>query len=230
MTADDEFVPTREGYDRWSEIYDDEANPLVMIEEPEVARALGDVNGLALLDVGCGTGRHAVRFANAGAVVTGVDFSTGMLEKARIKPGAAAVRFVLQDASGALPFESKSFDRVISCLVVDHVRDLVTFFGGLRRVCRDDGFIVVSVMHPAMMLKGVQARFHDPRTGARVFPQSVENQISDYVMAALNTGLRIQHLSEHSVTPDLVTRAPRAEKYLGWPMLFMMTLVAPQRG
>ena len=224
MKSDDELVPTREGYDRWAEIYDEEANPLVLIEEPEVTRALGDVAGLAILDVGCGTGRHAVRLANTGARVTGVDISTGMLDKARAKPGAEAVRFIHQDASGALPFEAASFDRVISCLVIDHVRDLAAFFGELHRVCRDDGFIVVSVMHPAMMLKGVQARFHDPRTGARVFPESVANQISYYVMGALAASLRIARLSEHSVGEDLVARAPRAEKYLGWPMLFMMVL------
>lgn len=224
MIADDELVPTRDGYDRWAEIYDDEANPLVLIEEPELARVLGDVTGLEILDVGCGTGRHAVRLANAGAKVTGVDFSSGMLDKARAKPGAAAVRFIHQDASGVLPFDPRSFDRVISCLVIDHVADLKAFFGELRRVCRADGFIVVSVMHPAMMLKGVQARFHDPRTGARVFPRSVANQISDYVMGALVADLRITHLSEHPVGEDLVARAPRAEKYLGWPMLFMMTL------
>ncbi|MBX7184622.1 MAG: class I SAM-dependent methyltransferase [Vicinamibacteria bacterium] len=223
MTVEDELLPTKDGYDRWAEIYDEEVNPLVMIEEPEVAAALGDVNGLAILDVGCGTGRHAVRLASAGARVTGLDFSSGMLEKARAKPGADRVHFVHQDASGILPFEDRSFDRVISCLVVDHVRDLAAFFGELHRVCRDDGFIVVSVMHPAMMLKGVQARFHDPRTGARVFPQSVPNQISDYVMGALEAGLRIRHLSEHAVGGDLVARAPRAEKYLGWPMLFLMT-------
>lgn len=223
MPVQDELLPTKDGYDRWAEIYDEEVNPLVMIEEPEVAAALGDVSGLAILDVGCGTGRHAVRLASAGARVTGLDFSNGMLEKARAKAGADRVRFVHQDASGVLPFEARSFDRVISCLVVDHVRDLAAFFGELRRVCRDDGLVVISVMHPAMMLKGVQARFNDPRTGARVLPQSVPNQISDYVMGALEAGLRIRRLSEHSAGEDLVARAPRAEKYLGWPMLFLMT-------
>ena len=224
MNAADERLSTQEGYDRWAEIYDDEANPLVLVEEPEVTRALGDVAGLAVLDVGCGTGRHAVRLANAGAKVTGVDFSSGMLEKARAKPGSGAVRFIHQDASGTLPFEARSFDRVISCLVVDHVVDLAAFFAELRRVCRDDGFIVVSVMHPAMMLKGVQARFHDPRTGARVFPQSVPNQISDYVMGALAASLRITHLSEHAVEERHAAQSSRAEKYLGWPMLFLMVL------
>ena len=225
MTPDPRVVPTHEGYDRWAEIYDDEANPLVIIEGPEVSRSLGDVRGLKVLDVGCGTGRHAIELAKAGAAVTGVDFSRGMLDKARSKSGALEVRFIHQDASGPLPFEPQSFDRVLSCLVVDHVQDLTTFFGELHRVCRADGFIVVSVMHPAMMLKGVQARFRDPRTGEEIRPESVANQISDYVMGALGAGLRIVELSEHAVGQDLVARAPRAEKYLGWPMLFLMKLL-----
>ena len=81
-------------------------------------------------------------------------------------------------------------------------------------------------MHPAMMLKGVQARFQDPRTGARVFPKSVENQVSDYVLGALTAGLRIQHLSEHAMTAEIAARNPRAEKYVGWPMLVSMRLIA----
>jgi SAM-dependent methyltransferase len=36
-----------------------------------------------ILDVGCGTGRHAVELARRGYQVTGVDFSAGMLAKAR---------------------------------------------------------------------------------------------------------------------------------------------------
>lgn len=225
MSDDERVVSTREGYDRWAEVYDDEANPLVIIEGPEVARALGEVRDLDILDVGCGTGRHAVELAKAGARVTGIDFSSGMLEKAKAKPGGEAVRFIHQDAAGPLPFEKGSFDRVISCLVVDHVEDLAAFFSELRRVCRDDGFIVISVMHPAMMLKGVQARFTDPKSGQEVRPQSVANRISDYVMGAISAGLRITELSEHDAGDELVARAPRAQKYLGWPMLFLMKLV-----
>jgi len=47
-------------------------------------------------DIGCGTGRHAIRLAAAaGAKVTALDFSEGMLERARAKPGADAVKVIL---------------------------------------------------------------------------------------------------------------------------------------
>lgn len=217
-------VSTQEGYDLWSEFYDSDGNPLVLLEEPRVAELLGDVRGLKVLDVGCGTGRHTVRLAQAGAQVTGMDFSAGMLAKARSKPGAELASFVEHDLAQRFGFEDRSFDRVICCLVLDHIHELRAFFGELGRVCRADGFIVCSVMHPAMMLKGVQARFHDPNTGAEVRPASAPNQISDYVMGILQAGLRIEHLSEHAVDADLAAQAPRAEKYNGWPMLLMMKL------
>jgi ubiquinone/menaquinone biosynthesis C-methylase UbiE len=217
-------LPAKDGYDRWSEVYDEDGNPLVFLEESHVARILGNVTGLSILDVGCGTGRHAVRLAQSGAKVTGIDFSSGMLARAKSKPGAEAVTFVEHDIAQPLPFETGSFDRVLSCLVLDHVVDLRAFFAELRRVCRTDGFVVVSVMHPAMILKGIQARFTDPATGDEVRPESSPYQISDYVMGALRGGLRLVEVSEHLVDEALVSQTERARKHLGWPLLLLMRL------
>jgi ubiquinone/menaquinone biosynthesis C-methylase UbiE len=217
-------LSVQEGYDRWSELYDGDGNPLCLLEEPHVDRLLGDVRGLAIADIGCGTGRHALRLAAHGARVTAVDFSGGMLAKARAKPGAEEVTWVEHDLTSELPLAAATFDRVLCALVVDHIRDLRGFFAELRRITRPGGRIVVSVMHPAMMLKGTQARFHDPATGQEVRPESVAHQVSDYVMGAVRAGLVLDEMSEHFVDTDLVTRASRAEKYLGWPMLLLFRL------
>src|SRR3954469_9134228 len=83
-----EVLPTRDGYDRWAATYDTDGNPLIALEEPHVDALLGDVRGLCVLDVGCGTGRHALRLARAGAAVTAIDFSEAMLAQARAKVGA----------------------------------------------------------------------------------------------------------------------------------------------
>jgi malonyl-CoA O-methyltransferase len=221
-------LPTRDGYDRWAEVYDGEGNPLVALEEPLLAELLGDVRGMAVADVGCGTGRHALRLAAAGARVSAVDFSDEMLRRARAKPGADAVDFRAHDLTVALPFAAQSFDRVVCGLVLDHIPNLTALFGEMQRVCRPAGFVVVSTMHPALMLRGVQARFTDPTTGRETRPASYPHQLSDYVMAAVRGGLLIEHMSEHAVDEWLAMRVERARKFVGWPLLVLMRL-APGR-
>lgn len=216
----------REGYDRWALIYDREANPLIGLEEPVVREALGDVASLRILDLGCGTGRHSVWLAKAGAAVTGIDFSEGMLEEARRKPGAQSVRFLAHDLYQPLPFESGSFDRVVSGLVLEHLQEIGPFFGEARRVLRPGGRAVVSAMHPAMFLKGVQARFTDPETGEKVQPGSVAHTIGDFVMAALRAGFALGGVEERAPDAAFASRYPRAEKYVGWPMLVVLSLGA----
>ncbi|MEY2560826.1 MAG: hypothetical protein QOG51_1241 [Verrucomicrobiota bacterium] len=227
-SAFSEIVPTSIGYDQWAAIYDRDANPLPALEEPLVAELLGDVRGLEILDVGCGTGRHSVRMTAAAARVTAVDFSSKMLAQAREKAGAGDVRFQAHDLSQPLPFADKRFDRVLCALVVDHIEDLDKLFSEMHRVCRPGGNVVVSGMHPAMLLRGVQARFHLPETDRKILVASYPHQMSDYVMAAVRAGFAFDHFSEHVVDENLAGRLERARKYLGWPMLFVMRLL-PQR-
>jgi malonyl-CoA O-methyltransferase len=153
-----------------------------------------------------------------------VDFSDAMVARAAGKRGWSQVRFLTHDLTRRLPLADASFDRVLSCLVLEHIEDVRSFFTECRRICRPRGFVLISAMHPAMMLRGIQARFVDPATGVEVRPRSHVATISDYVMAALGAGLAIDHLSEHAVGDDLAARSPRAAKYLGWPMLLLMRL------
>jgi malonyl-CoA O-methyltransferase len=217
-------LPTKDGYDLWSSTYDTDGNPLILLETPEVDGAIGPVTGRSVLDLGCGTGRHALRLAALGARVTACDFSPGMLAQAQSKLGAEQVEWVVQDLAARLPFEDGQFHVVLSALVLDHVRDVDVFFREAARVCRRGGRMVLTVMHPALMLRGVQARFTDPTTGGRVHPESVPNQISDYVMGAMRAGLRFARLSEHALTEEHAKVNERAAKHVGWPMLLVMVL------
>jgi malonyl-CoA O-methyltransferase len=217
-----EIVPTRAGYDRWAEFYDGEDNPLVLLEERHIGPLIGEIAGLTVADIGCGTGRHALRWAAAGARVTAVDFSEAMLQRARAKPGAEAITFVHHDLAEPFPLENAAFDRVFCCLVLDHIAELGKFFRELRRLCRPSGCVIISVMHPAMSLRGVQARFIEPKSGRRISPASHAHQMSDYLMAAVGAGLTLEHVSEHLGDATLTACSPRAGKYLGWPMLLLM--------
>ena len=219
-----DHLSTREGYDRWSSIYDSDGNPLVALEEPLVDQLLGNVAGLSVIDLGCGTGRHALRVANAGARVHGVDFSEQMLARARQKAEISNVVLHSHDLAEPLPFPDHSFDRVVCGLVLDHIAELDQLFCSMKRLCKPNGYAVISVMHPAMMLRGVQARFWDPHSGRQVRPASQCHQISDYVLAAAGAGFRFDHLSEHAVDQSLADKLPRGQRYVGWPILFLMRL------
>ena len=62
----------------------------------DLLELLGPVAGLRVLDLGCGTGRHAAALADKGAHVVGIDADEGMLAKARTDH--PNVRFVHLDA------------------------------------------------------------------------------------------------------------------------------------
>lgn len=222
--ADNPLATVQAGYDRWAQVYDHDANPLPALEQPFVQQAVGDPAGLDVLDLGCGTGRHALWLAAAGAKVTAVDFSQGMLDEAKNKPGADAIEFMQHDLHESLPLADGSFDLLVSGLVLEHLHDLPAFFAEAKRVLRPSGRAVVSAMHPAMFLRGSQARFTDPDSGEIVMPGSLDHSLSELVMAALRAGFQLEDLTEIAPDGNFAAQFPRAEKYIDWPMLVVMQL------
>jgi SAM-dependent methyltransferase len=69
-----------------------------------------------VLDVGCGTGEHALMAASLGFQATGVDLAANALAAARQKARerGLAARFIQQDARN-LPELGESFDTVLDC-------------------------------------------------------------------------------------------------------------------
>jgi malonyl-CoA O-methyltransferase len=220
----DKLSAVRQGYDRWAAVYEHDSNPLLALEEPIVRTAFGNVRGLTVLDLGCGTGRHALWLAAAGANVTALDFSTGMLDQARCKPLAETVRFVEHDLHEPLPFADGNFDVVVSGLVLEHLRDLPPFFAETCRVLKPNGRAILSGMHPAMFLRGSQARFTDASSGELVHVGSVPHSIGEFVMAAVRAGFAISEIAELAPDTAFASSFPRAEKYVGWPMLVVLQL------
>lgn len=210
------------GYDRWSEIYDTELNPLVLLEGPVVRAWVGDPRGLCVADVGCGTGRHSLWLAQCGAAVDAYEASAGMIAKAREKLVNHEVSLREHAFPEPLPAADQTYDVVLLALVADHLADLEGAFRELRRVCRPDGSLIFTVLHPAMNLKGITARFTDPHDGSEVRVAAFEHTIGDYVLAVLGAGWSIERLLEQKADEKLAARTPRAEKYLGWPLLLAM--------
>ena len=223
--TDGEIIPVQAGYDQWSAIYDGEDNPLVALEERFWFEISPSVTGKCVLDIGSGTGRRALEFHKQGARVTAMDFSPGMLEKFHAKPGAGEIKVVMRDIQQPFPFKNGQFDVISACLVLEHIPELLKIFHEIKRVCTPDGCVLISILHPAMYLLGIDARFSDPTTGESIRPQSALHSLGNYVEAANQAGLYFEILREYVVDEKLAEISPRAAKYLGWPLLVLMKLL-----
>ena len=110
--------------------------------------------GARVLDACCGTGDLAIACAREGAVVTGLDFSEPMLERARRK--APELEWVGGDAL-ELPFHDAAFDGATVGFGVRNVEDLERGLRELRRVLRVGGRVgILEITRP----RGVLAPFY----------------------------------------------------------------------
>jgi ubiquinone/menaquinone biosynthesis C-methylase UbiE len=116
---------------------------------------------IRVLDVGCGTGRHAVELAVRGYAVTGVDLSENMLHKARSKAQARGVKVCfMQGDARQLPFASE-FDLVI--MICEGAFPLMEtdamnyeILLGIRRALAEKGKLIMTTLNALYpLVKGV---------------------------------------------------------------------------
>jgi demethylmenaquinone methyltransferase/2-methoxy-6-polyprenyl-1,4-benzoquinol methylase len=115
--------------------------------------------GDRVLDGACGTGDLAIAAQRAGGVVTGLDFSERMLERARRK--SVAVEWVHGDLT-ALPFEDGSFEAATVGFGVRNVDDLARALAELRRVLTGGGRVgILEITRPKGLLRPFYALWFD---------------------------------------------------------------------
>ena len=128
--------------------------------------------GAALLDLGCGEGRHAVAAARRGFRVTAVDREPGALERAKAKArtaGVPGVRFLKADAL-ALPFARGSFDIILDFGCLHHQRkaDWPAYRRSILRALKPGGFLILSVFNSRFrFFRGTKRKWHIARGAYR---------------------------------------------------------------
>jgi len=105
--------------------------------------------GERVLDLGCGTGTLALmaKQAQPAAELVGLDADPAMLSQAKAKAHAAGVEVRFDEGrSNELPYESASFDRVLSTLFFHHLDDDVkrATLAEIARVLRPGGELHVA--------------------------------------------------------------------------------------
>jgi cytosine/adenosine deaminase-related metal-dependent hydrolase/ubiquinone/menaquinone biosynthesis C-methylase UbiE len=132
-------------FDLWAEVYDAQINPFLSLEERIISSLLPNLQGLDVLDAGCGTGRTLglLKARNARTVI-GVDNSHSMLERARSTHGID----VRHGLCTALPVPDASVDCVTCSFVISYISDLERFADELLRATRPGARIWLSDVHP----------------------------------------------------------------------------------
>jgi malonyl-CoA O-methyltransferase len=196
-----------EAYDDWAASYDADRNATRDLDAVVVRNTQLQVAGADVLELGCGTGKNTDWLAARARTVLALDFSAGMLARARERVKAANVRFVQHDVRSAWPVPAESVDVVMGNLVLEHIQNLAPVYAEAVRVLRPGGRLWLCELHPERQRLGSQAHFTDSATGATIHVPAFRHTASEYVNGGIDAGLALLSLREW-LEEDAAREAP----------------------
>lgn len=149
------MTPERDAYGRIARIYDRVFEPITSTLRSRSLEVAPARRGMRVLDVGCGTGTQLERYADAGAIVTGVDLSPAMLAVAAERLGDGA-DLICGDAAN-LAFDDDSFDLVIASLLLHELTPTMrsdVLDEMVRVTARDGAMLVVDYRAGSRRVRG----------------------------------------------------------------------------
>ncbi|MBZ9556781.1 MULTISPECIES: class I SAM-dependent methyltransferase [unclassified Modicisalibacter] len=218
----------------------DESGLNVSIEEPAVRALLPKLNGLDILDIGCGFGKFAGYCLSQDiSRFVGLDISEKMIAEAERQHQDERLSFnvgAIEDAK----IEEAMFDVAVSSMCLHYVKDLDAVLGKIASALRPGGRLIVSVEHPicTSLLAGWYDSEHTSRLHWPVdnyFDQGVRyanwfvdgvikyhRTIETYVSAALTAELTIADLLEPEPTEVALTAQPWLAEHVRRPPILVM--------
>ncbi len=184
----------QQAYTDWSATYDQDQNLTRDLDEIVTRATLASLHSNSTIEIGCGTGKNTALLARISQHVTAMDFSEGMIEKARERLSVDNVSFIGADISKPWQFGDGSFELIVCNLVLEHIADLSFVFAEAARVLRKGGWFFVSELHPFRQYQGTQARFE--RNGKRTQIPAFVHHISDFIAAGEANKLSLAGMKE----------------------------------
>lgn len=135
----------KQAYRRYAGVYDRLFGRVFEPGRHQVIGAINAVPGRRVLEVGVGTGLSLAHYHHD-MRVTGIDFSSEMLAKAKEKVAHLDLRHVealIEMDAQAMTFADDSFDAVVAMYVASVVPDPKRLLAEMRRVCKPGGEILV---------------------------------------------------------------------------------------
>jgi SAM-dependent methyltransferase len=188
-----------------------------VFETPESElNLLGDVNGLDVVELGCGTAYFSSWLARRGARVVGVDPTPAQLATARRLKAETGIEFPRVEAIGEdVPLPDSSFDLVLSEYGASLWADPTRWVPEAARLLRPGGRLVfltnstVSVL--CMTMDGVGEQLVRPQfeLGKWVWPDTNEVEFhlahGDWIELLHKNGFEVERLVELFANPESQT-------------------------
>ncbi len=177
---------------------------------------LGDLDGRAVLDAGCGPGVLARVMAARGARVTGIDLSPRLIQMAREQDPDGRIDYRIGDLSEPQPGLQGTFDAIGSYLVLNDVERYREFATILATLVKPGGRIALAFNNPySSVVREHITDYFAPNTMGTylgMWEQGIKvryyhRTLEEYLDAFLDTGLRLLKLVD---VPDTFGPAPGA--------------------
>jgi malonyl-CoA O-methyltransferase len=190
------------GHQLWAEVYDAFPNPLLALEQRELSRWLGSLEGLSVADIGCGTGRWMRQAWSLRArSVVGIDFSPKMIAQAAQKPDLSG-NLILADI-GRMPLKSFSLDLVVCGFVLGYLPALDGVVKEIHRILKPNGSLFCSDFHPSAHGHGWKRAFKSAGQNIEIAnthrpPAEIESTFGKHFNLQRQAGLELDE-SERSL-------------------------------
>ena len=201
----------QQAYNKWSDSYDTDRNLTRDLDQIVTQQVLANLQFNSILEVGCGTGKNTSFYAQIGKKVHAVDFSQGMIDKAKEKVKAEHVTFSIMDITKKWSFDADSFDLIVCNLVLEHIGDISFVFSEASRVLESNGRFFINELHPFRQYNGKKARYQ--KDGEELEVEAFVHHISEFLRAATNHGLSLVKLDEYWHREDQ-NQPPRIVSFL----------------
>ena len=184
----------QKAYNSWSNTYDEDENLTRDVDKIVTEKNLGNLKFTSILEIGCGTGKNTTLFSHLAEKVFAVDFSEGMINKAKEKIKANNVTFLAADITKKWPDEIVSVDLITCNLILEHIEDLNFIFNETQQKLKTGGKFYVSELHPFRQYQGKKARFESEGETTKI--DAFIHNISDFIAAADFSNLKLLTLKE----------------------------------
>jgi malonyl-CoA O-methyltransferase len=185
----------QEAYNDWSEQYDSDDNATRDLDQTVLMRCLHGRRFESIVEIGCGTGKNTLFLAGIGRTLHALDFSEGMIARAREKCRELPhVTFSIADITRPWPCADHCADLATCNLVLEHVEKLDRVFAEASRVLVKGGTFLLSELHPFRQYAGGAANFSNDGKATRI--QAHTHHISEFLDAGRNAGFALKRFQE----------------------------------